>query len=235
MDTNWEEKLAKELPKVELHLHLDGSISPEFIARRAKERNITLPVPDPVNQLEKWLHNQKKSASQKDPANGVEKGKNWKVFDFCNMFLQTYSELEEATVDLLQRLRKENVFYAEIRFCPSLHTLESLSSEEALHAVMKAFHSEASRDGESKIYGGIIICALRSMSEEHGIEMADLAAKYLKKKEKSGENPFFEVVGFDVAGDEGRFPLQSFSDPMSEGMKSIQRSSNYSTCWRMAN
>ena len=144
----------------------------EFITKRAKERNITLPVPDPVNQLEKWLHNQKKTASQKDPANGyamnhkfflksllnywfhiflpyelsmrqgffyfrVDKGKNWKVFDFCNMFLQTFSELEEATVDLLQRLRKENVFYAEIRFCPSLHTLESLSSEDALLAVMK--------------------------------------------------------------------------------------------------
>ena len=28
MDENWEVKLAKELPKVELHLHLDGSISP---------------------------------------------------------------------------------------------------------------------------------------------------------------------------------------------------------------
>ena len=27
------------------------------------------------------------------------------------------------------------------------------------------------------------------------------------------------MVGFDVAGDEGRFPLQSFSDPMAEGMK----------------
>ena len=53
------------------------------------------------------------------------------------MFLQTYSELEDATVDIIQRLRKENVFYAEIRFCPTLHTLESLSSEEALQAVMK--------------------------------------------------------------------------------------------------
>ena len=53
------------------------------------------------------------------------------------MFLQTRSELEEATIDILQRLRRENVVYAEIRFCPTLHTLESLSSEEALQAVMK--------------------------------------------------------------------------------------------------
>ena len=53
------------------------------------------------------------------------------------MFLQTANELEEATSDLLQRLRIENVTYAEIRFCPQLHTLESLTSEEALLAVIK--------------------------------------------------------------------------------------------------
>ena len=69
--------------------------------------------------------------------NRVEDGKNWKVFDFCNMFLQTTDELEEATSDILQRLRKENVVYAEIRFCPTLHTLESLTAEEALQSVLK--------------------------------------------------------------------------------------------------
>ena len=53
------------------------------------------------------------------------------------MFLQTANELEEATSDLLERLRMENVTYAEIRFCPQLHTLESLTSEEALLAVIK--------------------------------------------------------------------------------------------------
>ena len=41
----------------------------------------------------------------------------------------------------------------------------------------------------------------------------------MQKGKNSVEDGIFEVVGFDVAGDEGRFPLQSFSDPMAEGMK----------------
>ena len=58
------------------------------------------------------------------------------------MFLQTANELEEATSDLLERLRMENVTYAEIRFCPQLHTLESLTSEEALLAVIKGIFTQ---------------------------------------------------------------------------------------------
>ena len=42
------------------------------------------------------------------------------------------------------------------------------------------FHLEASREGVDKINGGIIVCALRSMTQGHAIEMAELAAKYLK-------------------------------------------------------
>ena len=53
------------------------------------------------------------------------------------MFLQTEDELVEATSDLLRRLRNENVVYAEIRFCPELHTNESLTSEEAVQAVLR--------------------------------------------------------------------------------------------------
>jgi hypothetical protein len=39
---------------------------------------------------------------------------------------------------------------------------------------------EASREGVDKIRGGIIVCALRSMTQGHAIEMAELAGKYLK-------------------------------------------------------
>ena len=42
---------------------------------------------------------------------------------------------------------------------------------------------------------------------------------YTQKSENLSGDGVCEVVGFDVAGDEGRFPLRSFSDPMAEGMK----------------
>ena len=49
--------LAKKLPKTEVHLHLDGSLSAEFICKRAKVRNIKLGV-DKSN-LRTFLHSRK--------------------------------------------------------------------------------------------------------------------------------------------------------------------------------
>ena len=50
--------------------------------------------------------------------------------------MQTRRQLEKATLDICTRLAEENVIYAEIRFCPSLHTSRDLSAEEALQAVI---------------------------------------------------------------------------------------------------
>ena len=45
---------------------------------------------------------------------------------------------------------------------------------------MLGFQSEALKVNKDRIYGGVIVCALRSMTQEHGIAMAELAGKYLK-------------------------------------------------------
>ena len=44
----------------------------EFIARQAAIRKISLPVSDPINQIETWLHHRKKAASLSDPLNKYE-------------------------------------------------------------------------------------------------------------------------------------------------------------------
>ena len=172
----------------------------DFIKRRAQARGIQLPNED----IERWLHEQKAASRQSNPDNRAGKGKNWPVFDFCNTFLQTADELREATTDILDRLfKQQNVVYAEIRFCPFLHTNEGLSCAQALEAVMDGFRAQ------SDVAGGVIVCALRSKDKEHGVEMAELAAKYLQ--------PNGRVVGFDVAGDEGSYPLYSEDHPMYAG------------------
>ena len=197
---------AQRWPKVELHLHLDGSLSPSFIARRAAVRGIVLPAPP--ERLRPWLMERKLDKLRKDE-NKADKGGNWPVFDFCNQFLQTELELREGVADLLFRLWEDGVVYAEIRFCPDLHTNEGLNEEQVIEAAIQGFRSQ------NKVKGGLVLVALRSKDAAHGVNTARLAAKYIQKTKSDLPG----VVGMDVAGDEGSYPLASDKDAMAEGVK----------------
>jgi len=201
---------AKSWPKVELHLHLDGSLSPDFISSRAAARGISLPAPPA--QLRAWLMDRKLDKLRKDD-NAVDQGKNWPVFDFCNQFLQTASELEEATLDLLNRLAEQKVVYAEIRFCPHLHMEEGLTVDQVVEAVIAGVR------GQDRVVAGIILAALRSKGSSHGLEIAALSAKYLQK---TASDPY-GVVGMDVAGDEGNYPLSNANASMAAGVEEAKR------------
>ena len=107
----------------------------EFIEEEAAKHGIDLPVENPCDNLRSWLQEQKLSALKKN-SNRAEKGKNWGVFDFCNQFLQNDEQLKQATLDLCQRLWRKNVVYAEIRFCPELHTEKGLDADQALQSVI---------------------------------------------------------------------------------------------------
>ena len=142
-----------------------------------------------VDEMKAQRASQAKSSDARD-ITAVALKQNWAVFDLMNTLLQTEGELSRATYELAACLKSEhNVWYAEIRFCAALHTLEGLTQDEAVGAVVDGLRRACATVG---LRGGIILCALRSHPAPHPLETAKLARRWL------GHG----VVGFDVAGSE---------------------------------
>ena len=104
--------MLKEIPKVELHVHLDGSVRYETL----KEfKNIT---------KEDVMCNNCKNLSEY-----------LTKFDLPIEIMQTKEILTRVAKELVEDLKKDNVIYAEVRFAPVLHT-KNLSLEEVVEAVL---------------------------------------------------------------------------------------------------
>lgn len=144
------------LPKVELHCHLDGSLSQEFIEKRLG-RTVSqeeLSVADDCTSLAEYLEK----------------------FDLPGKCLMDEEGLEEAGYDVLKGMSKENVCYAEIRFAPLLSETEQMNCAKVIEAVLKGL--ERGRE-DFGIEFGLIACAMRHHSEEENSRMIKTAREYL--------------------------------------------------------
>lgn len=166
----------KELPKIELHLHLDGSISKEIACKLSglSESEVLSQIiaPDKCENLSSYLTK----------------------FDFPISLMQTKENLYEISSDLVNRLEKENIIYAEIRFAPMFHTKEGLSFEEVIEAVIAGLKTN------SNIKTNLILCMMRGMSKEDNLKTIEVTEKYLNKG----------VCALDLAGAEDKYPLEDY-------------------------
>lgn len=147
----------KEIPKVELHLHLDGSISKEIASKISglseSEVMSKMIAPDKCDNLSSYLTK----------------------FDFPISLMQTKENLYEIACDLVNQLEKDRVIYAEIRFAPMFHTKEGLNYEEVVEAVLSGLKTK------SNIKTNLILCMMRGMSKEENLKTIEAAEKYLNK------------------------------------------------------
>ncbi|XP_028667912.1 adenosine deaminase [Erpetoichthys calabaricus] len=177
-------------PKVELHIHLDGSIRPETILYFAKKRGISLPV-DNVENLIKLCCCDKPSS----------------LTDFLSKF-QHYmpviagdrEAVKRIAYELVETKAKEGVVYVETRYSPHLlanqnvepipwnHQKGDLTPDEVVHLV-----NQGLQDGEKafNIKARSILCCMRHMPN-WSEEVVELCKKYRDEG----------VVGIDLAGDE---------------------------------
>ena len=180
----------KKYAIVDLHLHLDGSLSPEAIIKVARKENIVLPTYD-VNELRKYLKVDSSCASLNDYLT---------KFDIPNKVLQTPYGLKECTLDLLNRLSKQGLKYVEIRMAPQLSAHKGLSQEEVVTSLISAI-----KEGEKQfnIKANLILCLMRSdNNNKENLETVKVASKYLSRG----------VAAVDLAGAEALFPNERFAD-----------------------
>ncbi len=168
---------CKILPKVELHLHLDCSLSFEVV------RQI-----NPAITYSDWQRSFIAPPKCTDLADYITRAV--KGFEL----MQTKAQLRLVTLDLFQQLKADYVIYAEIRFAPLLHLQGGLTPAELVQAVNDAVSEGIETTG---VEASVILCTLRHYSEAQSMETVRLCEQF------KGTH----VAGFDIAADEAGFPI----------------------------
>lgn len=166
----------KCIPKIELHCHLDGSLSYNLTDKLLKEKGINLSL----DEIRKKMQAPMDCSSL---AEYLEK------FDLPISLLQTSTGLENAAYDLARQAASENVKYIETRFAPVFSKGEGLKVPEIIESVYKGL--ERAKD-EFGIESGIIVCAMRHLDMQTNLDMLHEAMELFG----------CGLVGCDIAGDE---------------------------------
>ena len=176
-------ELLNSLPKVELHIHLEGSLEPELMFKLATRNGISVPF-ETVEQLRA-------------------------AYEFSNLqdFLDIYYrganvlQVEQDFYDLvwayLKKCQQQNVVHVEPFFDPQTHTDRGIAFETVINGISRALE-----DGEKHlgITSELIMCFLRHLSEEAAFDTLDQAGPFLDR---------FVAVGLDSS--EKGHPPEKFS------------------------
>ncbi len=173
----------KNYALVELHCHLDGSLYLPWAYETAKKEHLI----DSNWTFEDYYYEFYKIERVTSSAEAIQ------CFDFPLLVLQTKENITAAVYDLADRLAKQGLIYAEIRYGTQLHTRGGLTQDEVMEAACKGVE-KASHDFPS-IKVGLINCLMHAMPDananmKENLEALEVAKKYFGKG----------CVGVDLAG-----------------------------------
>jgi adenosine deaminase len=112
-----------------------------------------------------------------------------KYFDDAIAVMQTQAALERIAYELCVDSAAENIDYLEVRWAPRLHLNNGLTVPQVIAAVLAGLDS-------ASIKAVAIVCAMRHHAPKENVALAREAGRFAGRG----------VVGFDLAGDEVRYP-----------------------------
>jgi adenosine deaminase len=179
------EQFIRQMPKVELHVHLEGSIRPETLLHLAEKNNVSLPV-NSLDEIWEWYQ-----FSDFDHFLEV-------YFAICSC-IRTPDDFYFITADFLKGQAEQNIKYSEVIFTPFTH-LEHVTYDDQLAAINRA------RDDLGKSLGvriGLVPDISRHMRPiDDCFQIADWAA----------ENMHNSIIALGLGGPEVGNPPELFGE-----------------------
>jgi adenosine deaminase len=175
-DTTWYSKL----PKVELHVHLEGAIPHRTLFDLIQKYGGDPSVPD-VTALSRRFE-------YKDFDQFVE------AWSWKNRFLREYEDFTHIAELTARNMADQNIRYAEMFFSPSLFFRQGLEVQELAHAV---------RIGLSKV-PEIEVSLIADLVRDYGPESEMTTFKKVNEVKDDG------VIGIGLGGSEHQFPPEPF-------------------------
>lgn len=179
------------LPKVELHLHIEGTLEPELMFELAQRNNVNIPF------------------------NCIEEVSAAYSFHNLQSFLDIYFQGADVLINeqdffdltwaYLLRCQADNVLHTEIFFDPQTHTARGISFDTVINGIHRALMEGAKELG---ISSQLIMCFLRHLDEESAFEVLNQAKAHKDK-----------IVGVGLDSTEVGHPASKFERAFKEAIK----------------
>jgi adenosine deaminase len=154
-------RLIRALPKVELHVHLEGTLEPEMMFELAERNGLSLRYPN-VGDL-------RRAYEFKDLQSFLDL-----YYEGVRVLLQE-RDFFDLTWAYLKRMAGENVRHVEVFFDPQAHTMRGVAFETVISGIHGALERARSELGLSS---RLILCFLRHLSPASAMETLERALPY---------------------------------------------------------
>jgi len=154
--------LIREVPKVELHLHIEGTLEPELAMSLARRNGVDLGYADVESLRAAYEFTDLQSFLD--------------IYYACCACLRTEEDFYDLTIAYLERVKADNVVHTEIFFDPQTHTVRGIPMSLIFAGIGRAL--EYGRN-ELGISSHLIMCFLRHLSEDEALQTLRDAEPFL--------------------------------------------------------
>ncbi|WP_159821191.1 adenosine deaminase [Colwellia sp. 20A7] len=185
------QRFIENMPKAELHVHIEGTLEPELSFALAKKNKVELSYETPEALISAYDFNDLPS---------------FLTIYYAGMnVLIEEDDFYQLTYDYLNKARSQEILYVEIFFDPQAHTVRGVSFDTVITGIHKA---QIDAERELGIKSQLIMCFLRDMSAESAMQHLLLATPHLDW-----------LIGVGLDSDERNNPPSKFYDVFSEAKK----------------